>query len=32
VLHSRGNLCVKVFVLFDRQVDRIKKRHVPCEF
>jgi hypothetical protein len=32
VLHSRGNLCVKVFVLFDRQGDRIKKRHVPCEF
>jgi hypothetical protein len=32
VLRSRGNLCVKAFVLFDREGDRIKKQRVPCEF
>jgi hypothetical protein len=32
VLHSRGNLCVKEFVLFNREGDRIKKQRVPCEF
>jgi hypothetical protein len=32
VLHSRGNLCVKGFVLFDKDGDRISKQRVPCEF
>ncbi len=32
VLHSRGNLCVKQLVLFNRKDDRIKKQRVPCEF
>ena len=32
VLHSRGSLCVKAFVLFDREGDRIEKQRVPCEF
>lgn len=32
VLHSRGNLCVKEFVLFNRKGDRLDKQRVPCEF
>ena len=32
VLHSRGSLCVKEFVLFNRDGDRIDKQRVPCEF
>jgi hypothetical protein len=32
VLHSRGNLCVKQFVLFNKDGDRIDKQRVPCEF
>jgi hypothetical protein len=32
VLRSRGNLCVKKAVLFNREGDRIDKRRVPCEF
>ncbi len=32
VLHSRGNLCVKQFVLFNSDGDRIEKQRVPCEF
>jgi len=32
ILHSRGNLCVKRAVLFNRDGDRIDKRRVPCEF
>jgi hypothetical protein len=32
VLHSRGTLCVKGFVLFNREGDRIEKQRVPCEF
>jgi len=32
VLHSRGTLCVKQGVLFDRKGQRIKKQRVPCEF
>jgi hypothetical protein len=32
VLHSRGNLCVKEFVLFNKDGDRIERRRVPCEF
>ena len=32
VLHSRGNLCVKEFVLFNKDGDRIDKQRVPCEF
>jgi hypothetical protein len=32
VLHSRGLLCVKKVVLFDREDERIEKRRVPCEF
>jgi hypothetical protein len=32
VLHSRGNLCVKGFALFNKDSDRIEKQRVPCEF
>jgi len=32
VLRSRGNLCVKEFVLFNKDDDRIERRRVPCEF
>jgi hypothetical protein len=32
VLHSRGTLCVKKVILFNRQDDRIYKLRVPCEF
>jgi hypothetical protein len=32
VVHSRGNLCVKEFVLFNSDGDRIEKQRVPCEF
>src|SRR3954447_6543042 len=32
VLHSRGTLCVKKVVLFNREGDRIDKQQVPCEF
>jgi len=32
VLHSRGTLCVKKVVLFNREGDRIDKQRVPCEF
>ncbi len=32
VLHSRGTLCVKQFVLFNRKGERIKEMRVPCEF
>jgi hypothetical protein len=31
VLHSRGRLCVKRVILFDRNGDRIDDRRVPCE-
>jgi hypothetical protein len=31
VLHSRGTLCVKGVILFDRKGDRIDDRRVPCE-
>jgi len=32
VFHSRGNLCVKQVILFNREGDRIDKMRVPCEF
>jgi hypothetical protein len=32
VLDSRGNLCVKRAVLFNREGDRIDNRRVSCEF
>jgi hypothetical protein len=32
VLHSRGNLCVKRVILFNRDGDRIDEMRVPCEF
>lgn len=31
VLHSRGTLCVKRVILFDRKGDRIEDKRVPCE-
>jgi len=32
VLHSRGLLCVRKVVLFDRNGERIERYRVPCEF
>jgi hypothetical protein len=32
VLHSRGTLCERQVVAFDRKGQRIDKRRVPCEF
>jgi len=32
VLHTRGTLCVKQVILFNRKHHRIDRRRVPCEF